>query len=53
LCSPCSRATVRTRPRPWTQSQPPARRTGEPSISPGWIKGIFPQIDPRPDASLG
>jgi hypothetical protein len=27
--------TTRTRPEQWTQSQPPARRTGGPSTSPG------------------
>jgi hypothetical protein len=42
LFSPCSRATAQTRPRPWTQSQPPVRRTGGPNTSPGWIEGNYP-----------
>jgi hypothetical protein len=50
LCSPCSRATVRTRPRPWTRSQPPMRGTSGPSSTPGWIEGSFPQIGPMPSA---
>jgi hypothetical protein len=52
-CSPCSRGTTQTRPRPWTRSQPPAWRTSETNTSPGWIEGSFPRIDPRPDTSPG
>jgi hypothetical protein len=52
-CSPCSRGTVPTRPRPWTSNQPPARWTGTTSISPGWVEGNFPQTGPRPGASPG
>jgi hypothetical protein len=51
--SPCSRGMARTRPRPWTQSQSPARRTGETNTLPGWIEGSYPQIDLRPGASPG
>jgi ribonuclease HI len=32
---------------------PPARRTGGPSTTPGWIEGSFPQTGPRLDASPG
>jgi ribonuclease HI len=49
--SPCSRATGRTRPRPWRRSQPPTRRIGGPNTSPGWIEGNSHQIGPRPGAS--
>jgi hypothetical protein len=42
---------ARTRLKPWTQSQSPARRTGETNTLPGWTEGNFPRIDPRPDAS--
>jgi hypothetical protein len=51
--SPFSRGTVRMRPRPWTQSQSPTRRTGETNTSLGWIEGDSPRTDPRPDASPG
>jgi hypothetical protein len=44
---------VRTRLRPWTQSQSPVRRTSEPSTSPGWSEWSSPQIRLRPDASPG
>jgi hypothetical protein len=53
LYSPCSRDMARTRPRPWTRSQPPAWRTGETSTSPGWMEGNFSRTDPRLDASPG
>jgi hypothetical protein len=43
LCPSCSRVTVRPRPRPWTQSQPPARRTG----------GQVPRLDGSRGTSLG
>jgi hypothetical protein len=44
---------VRMRPKPWTQNQPPARRTGWPSTLPRWIEGSFPRSGPRPGASPG
>jgi hypothetical protein len=53
MYSPCSRGMAPTRPRPWIQSQSPARRTGETNTSPGWIERNSPQTDPRPDASPG
>jgi hypothetical protein len=31
----------------------PARGTGRPSTSPGWIEGNYPRIGPRLGASLG
>jgi hypothetical protein len=40
---------ARMRSRPWTQSQSPARRTGETNTLPGWTEGNFPRTDPRPD----
>jgi glutaredoxin len=47
LCSPCSRATVQMRPRPWRQSQPPRgglagkipRLGGSRGTSPGSVRG--------------
>jgi hypothetical protein len=51
LCSPCSRATAQTRPRPWRRSQPPAWGIGGPNTSLGWIEGNFPRTGPRPGAS--
>jgi hypothetical protein len=53
LYSLCSRGMARVRPKPWTQSQSPARRTGETNTSPGWIEGNSPWTGPRPDASPG
>jgi ribonuclease HI len=49
-CSPCSRGTAPTRPRPWIRSQPPARGTGATSTSPRWIEGSSPWTGPRLDA---
>jgi hypothetical protein len=43
LCSPCSRAMVRMRLRPWTQSQPPPR---------GGLVGQVPRLDGSRGASL-
>jgi hypothetical protein len=34
-CSPSSRGTAQTKPKPWMSSQPPARWTGATSTSPG------------------
>jgi ribonuclease HI len=42
LYSHCSRGMARARPKPWTQIQSPARRTGETDTSPGWIEGNPP-----------
>jgi ribonuclease HI len=35
------------------RSRSPARETSETNTSPGWIEGIDPRTDPRPDASPG
>jgi ribonuclease HI len=50
---PCSRGMAPTRPKPWKQSQSPARETGWTNTSPGWTEGSYPRTDPRPDASPG
>jgi hypothetical protein len=41
-CSPCSRGTTSTRPKPWTWSWLPARGTGATNTSPGWLEGELP-----------
>jgi ribonuclease HI len=53
MCSPSSRGTVPMRPKPWTQSQLPAKRIGAANTSPGWLEGSSPRSGPRPGASPG
>jgi hypothetical protein len=52
-CSPSSRGTAPTRPKPWTSSQPPARWIGATNILLGSTEGNFPRTGPRPSASPG